>query len=79
MILKVHGTAPNIAGKDLANPTGLLLSAVMMLRDMNLREYGDRIEKACYKTIEEGKVLTGDLGGKSKCSEFTNAIISNLD
>jgi len=74
----VHGTAPAIAGKDLANPTGLLLSAVMMLRDMNLKEQADKIEAACFKTIKEGKSLTGDLGGKAKCSEYTDALIKNL-
>lgn len=75
----VHGTAPDIAGKDLANPTALLLSAVMMLRYMELNTHADKIEKACFATIKEGKYLTGDLGGKAKCSEFTNEIIKKLD
>lgn len=52
----MHGTAPDIAGKDLANPTALLLSAVMMLRHMKLNNYADVIEKACFDTIREGKV-----------------------
>merc|ERR1711935_471296 len=47
----VHGTAPDIAGKDLANPTALLLSSVMMLRHLNLMEHADRIERACFDTI----------------------------
>ncbi|CAF0997738.1 unnamed protein product [Adineta steineri] len=70
----VHGTAPDIAGHDKANPTALLLSAVMMLRHLNLTDKADRIEKACFATIKDGKVLTGDLGGKSKCSEYTAEI-----
>ncbi|KAF6002164.1 hypothetical protein F1559_001669 [Cyanidiococcus yangmingshanensis] len=74
----VHGTAPDIAGKDLANPTALLLSAVMMLREMNLHDHADRIERAIYTVIKEGKNLTGDLGGKARCSEYTRAIIDKL-
>ncbi|XP_015838763.1 probable isocitrate dehydrogenase [NAD] subunit alpha, mitochondrial isoform X1 [Tribolium castaneum] len=74
----VHGTAPDIAGKDLANPTALLLSAVMMLRYMNLNQYASKIENACFETIKEAKYLTGDLGGKAKCSEFTNEICEKI-
>lgn len=55
----VHGTAPNIAGRDLANPTALLLSSVMMLRYMKWNEYADLIERAILKTIADGKVTTG--------------------
>merc|ERR1711892_1383262 len=61
----VHGTAPDIAGKDLANPTALLLSSVMMLRHLNLMEHADRIERACFDTIR-ARICTGDLGGSSK-------------
>lgn len=75
----VHGTAPDIAGKDLANPTALLLSAVMMLRHMELNQHADKIQSACLQTIKEAKYLTGDLGGKAKCSEYTNAIIEKLN
>lgn len=74
----VHGTAPDIAGKDKANPTALLLSACMMLRHMQLSEYADRIEKACLDVIKEAKYLTADLGGRAKCSEFTNEICEKL-
>ncbi|NXW06941.1 IDH3A dehydrogenase, partial [Fregetta grallaria] len=70
----VHGTAPDIAGKDLANPTALLLSAVMMLRHMGLHKHATKIETACFDTIKDGKVLTKDLGGSAKCSEFTEEI-----
>lgn len=74
----VHGTAPDIAGEDKANPTALLLSSVMMLRYMGLGEYGRRIETAALDVIREGKTLTGDLGGRSKCSEFTAEICKRV-
>eukprot|EP01128_Nolandella_sp_AFSM9_P004118 TRINITY_DN17_c0_g1_i1.p1 TRINITY_DN17_c0_g1~~TRINITY_DN17_c0_g1_i1.p1 ORF type:complete len:368 (+),score=69.00 TRINITY_DN17_c0_g1_i1:131-1105(+) len=66
----VHGTAPDIAGKDLANPTALLLSAVMMLRHMGEIEKANIIHQSVLNVIQEGKVITGDLGGSSKCSEY---------
>lgn len=58
---QVHGTAPDIAGTDMANPTALLLSAVMMLRHMGLASHAAKIEAACFATIKDGKVprLTG--------------------
>ncbi|KAM4733757.1 isocitrate dehydrogenase [NAD] subunit alpha, mitochondrial [Anableps anableps] len=74
----VHGTAPDIAGKDLANPTALLLSAIMMLRHMSLHGHAQKIETACFNTIQDKRVLTKDLGGNSKCSEFTEAICQRV-
>lgn len=74
----MHGTAPDIAGQDKANPTALLLSAVMMLRYMGLNKHADIIEEACFSTIKDAKYLTGDLGGNAKCSEFTNAICEKV-
>lgn len=74
----VHGSAPDIAGQGLANPTALLLSSMMMLRHMGLNSYADRIEKAIFNTLAEGKALTGDLGGKAKTNEYASAIISKL-
>lgn len=74
----VHGSAPDIAGKGLANPTALLLSSLMMLRHMGLNEHADRIEKATYDTLAEGKTLTGDLGGTAKTHEYAKAIIEKL-
>ena len=74
----VHGTAPDIAGKDLANPTALLLSAVMMLRHMGLHKHATKIETACFDIIKDGKALTKDLGGNAKCSEFTEEICSRV-
>ncbi len=54
--VQVHGTAPDIAGQDKANPTALLLSGVMMLRHLTMSKHADRIEAAIFKTIKEGKV-----------------------
>jgi isocitrate dehydrogenase (NAD+) len=74
----VHGSAPDIEGKGLANPTALLLSSLMMLRHMGLNEHAVKIEKAALGTIAEGKMITGDLGGKASTKQFTDAIIAKL-
>ncbi|KAM7534542.1 hypothetical protein Aperf_G00000107386 [Anoplocephala perfoliata] len=74
----VHGTAPDIAGKDKANPTALLFSAIMMLRHMELHEYAKRIEDAVFAVLRAKKHLTMDLGGKAKCSEYTSAICEEI-
>ncbi|KAL4978433.1 hypothetical protein BDW66DRAFT_130372 [Aspergillus desertorum] len=74
----VHGSAPDIAGKGLANPTALLLSSIMMLQHMGLNEHASRIQKAIFDTLAEGKTLTGDLGGKAKTHEYADAIIKRL-
>lgn len=73
----VHGSAPDIAGQDKANPTALLLSAIEMLKYIDENYYAEKIEKALFKALS-GQILTADLGGNSKCSEFTEAIISFL-
>ncbi len=75
----VHGTAPDIAGKGIANPTALLMSAAMMLRWMELEAMGGRLERALLKIYAEGKVRTGDLGGKATTAQFTQAVIDTLD
>ena len=75
----VHGTAPDIAGKGLANPTALLMSTVMMLEWLDLAPVAQRIEKAVWKVYTEGKVKTGDLGGKSNTAEFTRAVIGAME
>ena len=74
----VHGTAPDIAGKNKANPTALLLSAVMMLRHLGMVSHADRIQKACLDVIAEGKFRTGDLGGTASTTQFTGAICEKL-
>ncbi|MCJ1239674.1 NAD-dependent isocitrate dehydrogenase [Varicellaria rhodocarpa] len=74
----VHGSAPDIAGKGLANPTALLLSSIMMLQHMGLHDLAQKIQTAIFDTLAEGKHLTGDLGGKAKTHEYAAAIISRL-
>ncbi len=74
----VHGAAPNIAGRGIANPTALLLSAVLMLKHLNERERALRIQAALEKVLAEGKVLTRDLGGQATTLDFTEAIIHAL-
>ena len=74
----VHGTAPDIAGKGLANPTALLMSSVMMLDWLGHEELARKVEKAVFKVYADGKVRTGDLGGKSNTSDFTKAVIDAL-
>ncbi|KAJ9621924.1 NAD-dependent isocitrate dehydrogenase [Taxawa tesnikishii (nom. ined.)] len=74
----VHGSAPDIAGKGLANPTALLLSSIMMLQHMGLTEHADRIQTAIFKVLAEGKTITGDLGGKAKTHEYADAVIKAL-
>jgi len=74
----VHGTAPDIAGQDKANPTALLFSSVMMLRHLGFNDHAEKIQSAVIATIAEGKYRTGDLGGTSTCSDFTKAIIDKL-
>lgn len=74
----VHGSAPDIAGKALANPTALLFSSIMMLQHMGLNEHATKIQKAIFDTLAEGKYLTGDLGGSAKTHEYAQAIIEKL-
>jgi len=74
----VHGSAPDIAGKGLANPTALLLSSIMMLQHMGLNSHAEKIQTAIFKTIAEGKHITGDLGGKAKTSEYAEAVMRAL-
>jgi len=74
----VHGSAPDIAGKGLANPTALLLSSIMMLQHMGLNQYADKIQTAIFKVLAEGKTITGDLGGKSKTHEYAEAVIKAI-
>ncbi|RVD89822.1 uncharacterized protein DFL_000812 [Arthrobotrys flagrans] len=74
----VHGSAPDIAGKALANPTALLFSSIMMLQHMGLNEHATKIQKAIFDTLAEGKYLTGDLGGSAKTHEYAQAIIDKL-
>ncbi|MGH7322683.1 MAG: isocitrate dehydrogenase (NAD(+)) [Candidatus Rokuibacteriota bacterium] len=74
----VHGSAPDIAGRNLANPIALILSAVMMLRHLGEGEAADRIHQAVLRVLAEGKHLTGDLGGHATTTELTDAIVGAL-
>ena len=74
----VHGSAPDIAGKSLANPTALLLSAVLMLRHIGEGAIADRVVRAHADVLAEGKMLTRDLGGTASTIEFTDAICRRL-
>lgn len=73
----VHGSAPDIAGQDKANPTALLLSAIEMLKYIGESVYAEKIKNALLKALS-GNILTADLGGSAKCSEFTEEIIKFL-
>jgi isocitrate dehydrogenase (NAD+) len=73
MFEAVHGTAPDIAGKNLANPTALLLSAILMLRHLDLEEIAGRVESALLATIAEGS-RTQDIGGTLGTKEFAKAV-----
>jgi isocitrate dehydrogenase (NAD+) len=74
----VHGTAPDIAGKDVANPTALLMSAIMMLDHLGETNTARNIEAALHSVYVEGKHLTRDVGGKSSTGEFTDAMIAAM-
>ncbi|HEY6305267.1 MAG TPA: isocitrate dehydrogenase (NAD(+)) [Candidatus Angelobacter sp.] len=75
----VHGSAPDIAGKDLANPTAVVQSAVLMLRHLGENEAADRIYAALEKTYKEKKHITRDVGGTAHTSEFTDAVMANME
>ncbi len=74
----VHGTAPDNAGKGIANPTALLLSAVMMLRYLNETKAAERIERAINLVLGAGKIRTPDLGGTATTESYTDALIGTL-
>lgn len=74
----VHGSAPDIAGKGIANPTALMLGAAMMLDHVNEQEKATFIRVALDKLMKEGKTLTGDLGGNATTTEFTDAVITRI-
>jgi isocitrate dehydrogenase (NAD+) len=75
----VHGSAPDIAGKDLANPTALLQSAVLMLHHLNETATADTVQTALEHVFREGRTLTRDVGGTSGTREFTDAVIAAME
>ena len=74
----VHGSAPDIAGQGIANPTAILMSAIVMLRYLGEKDAAARVEDSMMKVFSEGKVRTKDLGGTAKTAEFANAVIENM-
>jgi isocitrate dehydrogenase (NAD+) len=78
MFEAVHGSAPDIAGQGIANPTALLQSGILMLRHLGEREAADKTENALLKVFEEGTVRTKDIGGTAKTAEFADAIIQKM-
>jgi isocitrate dehydrogenase (NAD+) len=75
----VHGSAPDIAGRNVANPTALMLSAVLMLRHIGQPDVADRIERAIHNTYRDGARLTRDVGGDASTEEFTNTVLGALE
>jgi len=74
----VHGSAPDIAGKGVANPLGVIFSGIMMLRRMKRDDIADRIKSASFAVLERGDIRTPDLGGTSTTTEFAEAIAREL-
>lgn len=75
----VHGSAPDIAGKGVANPLALMRSAVMMLRHLELAEEATRLSNALRQVVVTDRLLTGDLGGRAGTKEFTDAIVAVIE
>jgi len=74
----VHGSAPDIAGKQIANPSALMLAAAMMLDHLEEQEQAQRLRRAIRQTIADGDRLTGDLGGGASTADYTEAVIERL-
>jgi isocitrate dehydrogenase (NAD+) len=74
----VHGSAPDIAGQGIANPTAVLMSGIMMLRHIGEIDAAERVEKAMMDVFTEGEVRTKDLGGTAKTADFASAIIEKI-
>lgn len=75
----VHGSAPDIAGKDMANPTALLQSAVLMLHHLNEKATAERVQAAVEQVYREGKTLTRDVGGNAGTKAFADAVLEAMD
>jgi isocitrate dehydrogenase (NAD+) len=75
----VHGSAPDIADKNLANPTALLLSALMMLDHIGEGAAAERIRAALGRVLVEGRIRTRDLGGEASTTEFTDAVCREIE
>ena len=75
----VHGTAPDIAGRGLANPTALILSAALMLEHLDERDAAARMYQAVRAVVARGESVTADLGGAASTAQFTQAVIAALN
>ena len=75
----VHGSAPDIADQNLANPTALLLSALLMLDHVGERQTAERIRAALFKVLQDGRIRTRDLGGTATTTEFTDVICKEVE
>ena len=73
----VHGSAPDIAGKNIANPSAILLAFAMMLDDIGQKDNAAKLRNAIFSVTKEGKYTTADIGGNSSTDEFTNAVIAH--
>ncbi len=74
----VHGSAPDIAGQDKANPSAILMAFAMMLNDLGMTDKADKLNVAIQAQVAEGKVITADIGGTAGTKEFTQAVIARL-
>ncbi|MEO6588131.1 MAG: isocitrate dehydrogenase (NAD(+)) [Pyrinomonadaceae bacterium] len=74
----VHGSAPDIAGQGIANPTAIMMSALLMLRHIEETDAADRMEKALMNVFAEGNIRTKDLGGSASTADFATAIIEKI-
>lgn len=74
----IHGSAPDIAGKGIANPTATILSACMMLSYLGLEKEANRLEKAVAAALKEAKMVTPDIGGQGTTESFKEAVIEKL-
>ena len=69
----------DIAGKNIANPTGLILASVMMLRNLNMPYFAERIQHGIFQTLYEGKVRTPDIGGTNTTTQYVDEILRNIE
>ena len=74
----VHGSAPDIAGRNIANPSAILMAFAMLLNDSGMKEKADILNKAILEVLKEGKTVTPDVGGNSTTSEYTAAVIERI-
>jgi isocitrate dehydrogenase (NAD+) len=75
----VHGSAPDIKGKDIANPSAMIQAAVMMLRHISEKAAANRIAAALERVLARGEVMTRDLGGHATTKKFAEAIIREME